>query len=780
MRKHADETYVKSKRKAARALLFASLAWLASPCRAVQLSFRHYGQAEGLGNLAVLSIAQDSEGFLWAGTEGGLYRYDGTSFRLMGAAEGLPCVAEVHSLHVAADGALWVNTCSRVFRFDGRRFSGAKGVSEMMAGAQAFADSPSGGVLVGAREGLFQLYGASEASAPAAAPYRAGGARPRGLFREGTQLWYGCGDRLCMEELGRVTEFGEDSGVPSDVWNGIGRTPDGTVWIRSSTRLRRKAPGAARFVPLEFDIAPSMYWGALTVANNGRVLVPTDRGLAVYREGRWSVIGPSSGLRSPLVTSALVDRDGSLWVGMAGGGLARCLGWNEWESWTEAQGLPSNLVWSILRDRRGSLWVGTSGGITRLSGPLPLRTWTIKDGLGGEGVRWIGETQDGAIWVIAKPGGLSRIDSGTGVVQLVGTGSGLDRANPERGFVDRAGRLWIAASAGLFRDDSPASSTRFEKVNPTGVLPEGAWWAGEDASGAVYATGQDGFWRLGSTGWRRYGKTEGLIGADPYVAAFAPNGSVWLRHRFEGGIESLEFKGDRLVRATPIERAGSDSADLTDFHGFDAQGGFWRGTPGGVFVLRNGTWTQYTTEDGLVWNDCNGEAFWADSDGSVWFGTSGGLSHFHALQAPSLPRKADPIVSSIQIFKRPRSVRIAFSTLDFRYEQEAAFEYRLDDGGWAATAERSVSIAGISPGGHRVEIRSARSQRPMVTSRRGRGLPRRGVLVGILVVSRLRTPGRRFIAGGVRSLAAEQAGAAQRTPGARRAPAYGRTRGRAR
>ncbi len=89
---------------------------------AQEYSFRRYGPAEGLQNLVVLSLAQDHAGYIWAGTEGGLYRYDGTRFRLMGQAEGLPCSTEVHGLFVASDGALWANTCARIFRFDGQRF----------------------------------------------------------------------------------------------------------------------------------------------------------------------------------------------------------------------------------------------------------------------------------------------------------------------------------------------------------------------------------------------------------------------------------------------------------------------------------------------------------------------------------------------------------------------------------------------------------------------------------------------------------------------------------
>ncbi len=95
---------------------------------AQEQSFRLYGPAEGLQNLVVLSLAQDRAGFIWAGTEGGLYRYDGTRFRLMGQAEGLPCSTEVHGLFLASDGALWANTCAKIFRFDGKRFLAIRGM----------------------------------------------------------------------------------------------------------------------------------------------------------------------------------------------------------------------------------------------------------------------------------------------------------------------------------------------------------------------------------------------------------------------------------------------------------------------------------------------------------------------------------------------------------------------------------------------------------------------------------------------------------------------------
>jgi signal transduction histidine kinase/FixJ family two-component response regulator/streptogramin lyase len=675
---------------------------------AQQYSFRDYGAADGLQNLTILSLAQDGAGYIWAGSEAGLYRYDGTRFRLMAAADGLPCATEVHTLHVAADGALWANTCERVFRFDGRRFRAIAGVTGMLSNGQGMADGVRGEVLVAAPSGLYE---APPDGIGIAHPYPLGpelaGASMRGIARNGSQLWFGCGRRLCLADGGRVSKFGPAEGLPDDAWDAIGITPDGSVWIRSPDKLYRKPPGAARWVQEKPDIAASIFWGALTTDRDGSVMVPTDKGLTVLREGAWRIIDERNGLRTGMTSAVLKDREGSLWIALIGAGVARWLGYGEWEGWTTAQGLPSNLIWSIRRDRRGALWVGTSQGLARLEEHGPPRTWTRRDGLGGDNVRWLGETSDGAIWAVVKPGGVARIDPATGAIRLFGASDGLPCTTSHRGFVDHLGRLWIATSCGVFRNDRPSRPGRFERIDQPASLEHMAWALAEDKRGAMWITNPEGLWRLSEGRWRWYRKADGLLSDDPYIPTIGPDGALWLRHRFDAGIERVEFSGDRIVRSTSIVPADPLSVEVTAFHGFDASGRLWRGSSSGVSVLSGGSWTPMSTEDGLIWNDTDGEAFWADADGSVWIGASGGLAHYRppggCLPGPPV---ADPVITGLEIGQKSRIVRAEFSTLSFKNEQLAHFAYRLDEERWTDATERTISFAGLAPGRHRLEVRS--------------------------------------------------------------------------
>jgi len=680
----------------------------AQSATAQQYGFRHYGNAEGLQNLVVLSLAQDHEGYIWAGSEGGLYRYDGTRFRLMGPGEGLPCTAEAQALHVTPDGALWASTCAQLFRFDGQRFHSVSGLSEMLSGGQKLADGNDGHVLVAASSGVYEAGPIGSDRAYSLRPYRLGSAvdgKPvRSLFRHGSELWIGCGDRVCVSQSGRVSVYGADEGLPADHWDGIGVTKDGSVWVRSPRWLYRRPPGAKKFVQGNADLAGSMFWGAVQVGHDGSLMIPTDRGLAIFNGG-WRTVDDRVGLRTAMTSSVLEDREGSLWIGLIGAGLARRLD-ARWESWTKAQGLPSDLIWNIYRDKKGALWVGTARGLARLDGSAPPKVWDAPRGLGGDTVRWIGETSDGSIWTVTKPGGLARID-GAGKARVVGESDGLACQTLNRGWVDHLGRIWLATSCGVYRNDKPKASLRFVRIEQPDSLQRTAWAVVEDHQGTMWFTNPDGLWSLRDGEWRKYTKAEGLLSDNPYVITVAPDGALWLRHRFNAGVERLEFSGRRLIRSTPMVPVDPASTEVTDFAGFDALGRFWRGTANGVAVLQGKTWIQLTTEDGLVWNDCDGEAFWADSDGGVWIGTSGGLAHFQPRGDNRIEQPvAEPVITSLEVRPSPRLARITFSSLSFRSEQLAKFAYRFDDGPWTETAERTVSIAGQSPGRHRIEVNS--------------------------------------------------------------------------
>ena len=93
------------------------------------LAFRDFGADQGLTNLSAVALAQDPEGFLWLGTEDGLFRLEGDRFRRFGEEEGLPSsrIAD-NGLAAGLKHGLWVSTirgmaCGRPRMIPKRRMS---------------------------------------------------------------------------------------------------------------------------------------------------------------------------------------------------------------------------------------------------------------------------------------------------------------------------------------------------------------------------------------------------------------------------------------------------------------------------------------------------------------------------------------------------------------------------------------------------------------------------------------------------------------------------------
>jgi signal transduction histidine kinase/CheY-like chemotaxis protein/streptogramin lyase len=341
----------------------------------------------------------------------------------------------------------------------------------------------------------------------------------------------------------------------------------------------------------------------------------------------------------------------------------------------------------------------------RIGASGEIKTWTKKDGLTNENVRWLAETSDGSIWAATKPGGLARIDPVSGKVRLVGLKDGLP-CDPEDVFVDHHDRLWLPTLCGVFVNDKPSVSNTMIRLETPEPFGHSAWKVMEDKQDAIWITTGKALWSVREGEWRQHRRTEGLLTDNPYVMTLAPDGSIWLRHRFDAGVDRLEVSEGRIVRATAVVPADPKIAAITMFHGFDAFGNFWRGTTNGAAVLRGKTWTAFTIEDGLVSNDCDGEAFWADTDGGVWLGTSGGLAHYRpANRVLPDPPVAYPHIARLEINQKARLVRAEFTSLDYKAEQLARFAYRLDQGPWTDSIERNISITGLGPGKHILEVR---------------------------------------------------------------------------
>ena len=243
-------------------------------------SFKRYDQESGLPDQSVRCLAQDRAGFLWVGTDNGLFRYDGNRFRGFTTDDGLPS-ARIEAINQDGDGTLWVATYSGLARLKGDRFETVD--IAPARGPVAITTDSTRRLYVGTWRGLAVAEPTRGSQKPAFELYTKPGARGQVVrsvaVSPSGEVWYACDKTLCRLDGGRVVSEGA-WGVPEDLWEGVAIDGHGSVWARSRTQLIELPEGAARFQHRDAGLPPAAISGTLLVARDGQLWVPTLRGLA--------------------------------------------------------------------------------------------------------------------------------------------------------------------------------------------------------------------------------------------------------------------------------------------------------------------------------------------------------------------------------------------------------------------------------------------------------------------------------------------------------------------
>ena len=130
------------------------------------------------------------------------------------------------------------------------------------------------------------------------------------------------------------------------------------------------------------------------------------------------------------------------------------------KSYTVADGLAHDRVRNILRDSRGFLWICTIEGLSRFDGHRFVN-YGLEHGLPGGNISYLLETRRGQYWVATSNGvgrfnpsspassGGARVTEPRFTAYVVGTT--VQTNNVRVLFEDRAGQLWAGTAGGLFR-----------------------------------------------------------------------------------------------------------------------------------------------------------------------------------------------------------------------------------------------------------------------------------------------------------------------------------------
>ena len=677
--------------------------------------FRQYGSSDGLTNLNVKCLLQDHTGYLWVGTDNGLFLYDGGRFRAFAHSDGLPNT-EILGIAESPTGSLWVATQGGVARMDRGRF---KSVEVGEQGSFRTVSFDSRGELW-----LENASGIVRGIPDGAGSYRfdtvVSGA-VRGMFVKGNEVSFGKDGRLWRLKDDKVEQLGELAGLPVDRWDVVVEDALGNLWARSATRLFELPRGQARFVDrsegIPHDPDAHMY-----ADRHGRLFVSSIAGTVVLDGVHRTVIDSRHGLPAESAGPTLIDREESLWMGTDGAGLVRRLGHGEWLAWRKEDGLINNMVWSMNIDSAGRTWVGTQGGLTILNPQTgATRAFTSRNGLAGDRVLAILKGPAGDFFVGTDPAGISHFDSSGVLLRTYRSASGYTADQVSTMAIDHQGRLWAMGTGGCFRSRAAVGAhedLHFDRIGPPNLPPRTAFRdVFVDEDGWVWIASSQGLLRFDGAHWRVFTDRDGLSSADLSAVAQG-QGDLWVSYRDALGMTRLRFHGEHVELTHLTKKDGLDSDDIYAI-AFDLKGQLWVNTDKGVSVFEHFRWHHYTTEDGLIWDDTDSLALHVDAEDNIWIGTSGGMARYTPSPYP-IPDDPPPVVlTSIQGTSREwqpadhpvlpyaqGSLFIRYAGLSYASEGSLRFRYRLTgyDSTWIETTERSVRYAALPAGRYLFEV----------------------------------------------------------------------------
>ncbi len=649
-------------------LLFLLLATLS-----VAQNVRLFTPESGLHNTQINKIYQDSAGYIWICTEGGLVRFDGMGFETYGHDRENPfsIVSDsVNDFYEDGQGRMWVGTSSGLELFDlgynrftlfdfhdNRHPSSDPFISSLLevpgrvSGNRLFVCTGGSGVYVidlstgelddGCREKLYQSATSDFINFlfldSARHLWVVSGNNTGFFILDADTLEPAIGWTLSPDlekEAGniRITTICE---VPSNRTLLIGTSSHGTlVFDLEKGELRRARSLQARRT------------GLSTSLFNPRIGSPEERGILVSDENGGllfydmetesfslsSLTGVPENFSTKKADVLFEDNQGNLWIGVYQSGIVvvprsmfgfSYLGFG-------SSGFPdqnSACIMSIYEDEAGGLWVGTDGAglFCKEADGKVVNYSRSNSALTNNAVMAVSGDKRGTIWAGTYLGGLFCVDKEQGISRFPDSdGIGTERIRMLRYDQVRDYMYVGTYGAGLVVIDA-ARRKIIGRISSDNVLWVSALHL--DAEGTLWIGSYNGPFRLDPDSWQLHPFK--LFSHDVRIRIYAigssPDGTVWFGTG--EGLFASDRKGRKVRQFTVRDALASNVVrDIL----VASSGDVWVSTANGLSRVSptSGDIVSFHAYDGLQGNEFRSGAALLSATGKMYFGGTSGITYF--------------------------------------------------------------------------------------------------------------------------------------------------------
>jgi ligand-binding sensor domain-containing protein/AraC-like DNA-binding protein len=704
-------------------LLLPSLLSSIDPSKTIrQYILETWQQKDGLTVDVVHDLAQSAEGFLFIGTEDGLFRFDGVKFTCFNKGN-TPQLHDnlIATLETDEAGTMWIGMIrggGLAYYQQGRfgRLPGSGGLDRL--GVTVLCRDGTGGMWVGTwGSGLYHI----QAGRISESYDHRHGLASDIVFSlcigHDQSLWIGhWGGGLSRLRDGKLNRFGPGEGLENDVVWSVHEDRDGAIWAATrdglfrfdGRRFRRHNPSGETIRTLFRDRDGNTWigsWNGVRRWNDGpqasltsrdglagdmvktmfedregSLWIGTFHGLSRLRDGDFRVFGRPEGLGGDIIQSVCPGSSGRVWLGVDGKGLFEYREGKIFQHRIGAAHIDDSVL-SLAEDQAGRLWIAGTGGVVLFEAGHVLSEWT-RPFLGKDNyARLVYPDRQGTIWMAAAKGGLHRISADLELGPLP-----LDPAIASLSvkviLEDKGGRYWFGTEtglivAGLEQGVLCAKSTILQGHEILALVETeaGEIWAGTEVGMVLCQLGPP----------VRIQPITGIEASPVFAIVDDRCGHLWLS----------QAVGIVRVAVADLRTAIAEGKPLTRFRRFDSRDG-----------LRS-----------AICNDLGRPAACMDGSGSLWFATHEGAAvvqpdHLNinrirprtVIEEVLADGRSIPAASAIDLRPGTKRIDFRFTASSLSIPDRVRFRFRLQgvDSKWRANSDvdrkRTVGYGHLPPG----------------------------------------------------------------------------------
>ncbi len=503
-----------------------------------------------LADVKVFSLFFDTEGFLWIGTNEGLFKVSKESgakyfsinqFKHETDNKSSISNNTIRTIYEDTEGEIWIGTDFGLNKISSteknsispkfhKYFQSDVNVNSISSNEiYAISEDASGMIWIGTNGGGINIYDKKKAKFVSyqydpldSRSLSSNEIRSLYLDRSGI-MWigsYGGGINKVSRKAGQFYHYkyrtnDENSLSHPIVWS-FYQDDNGVLWIGTHNglnRLDRKTNTYKHFlhIPGKNSLSNNIV-RVITPIDNGKLLIGTNGGgidefdpkTGLFKNWSHDSANPNSLMHNE-IRSIYQDKDGIIWIGTYGSGMERLnLSTGIFKHYfnvpDDTTSLSQNYVRVIVEDNDGYLWIGTEGGgLNRFDKKTQQFTHfrarrNVSRSLSSDYIFSIYIDSSGVLWLGTFGGGLNKFDPKTGKCKTYTINDGLTSNSIYGILKDNNGNLWLSTNKGLSRFNP--KKEKFKNYNIKDGLQDNEFNGGsyyKSKSGELFFGGIKGF-----------------------------------------------------------------------------------------------------------------------------------------------------------------------------------------------------------------------------------------------------------------------------------------------